>query len=212
MAFLVQAAIEYLKTQDPDMTIKELLHPKKTNSISNIGHKIKNREVPQDVFITPVGLAKHCISLHNSVYWFRWLDPCCNNGSFYNNFPTTNNKTGYDILGGCGHAPQNFFNESRNSYDIISTNPPYSLLDAKKGSFHCGWLEQCRRVATEEIGLLLAAHAITPKRIQEMNDKGWFLKTMFMTKVFNWYGMSCYVIFSTQITENIIQFDRKVWR
>ena len=185
------------------------------HSFSNTGHKIKGRKVAQDVFITPVGLAKQCISLHvqgNQFREFSFLDPCCNNGSFYNNFPPQIHKTGYDILGGCGHPPQNFFNELPDSYDIISTNPPYSLLDKKKGSLHCGWLEMCRIVAKKEIGLLLAAHAITPKRIQEMNDKGWFLKTMFMTKVFKWYGMSCYVIFSTQITENIIQFDRKVWR
>ena len=185
--------------------------PKKTNNVSNTGHKIKHREVPQDVFITPVGLAQHCISLHDLTEDYRWLDPCCNNGSFYNNFPTTNNKTGYDILGGCGQPPKDFFDET-DKYDITSTNPPYSILDDKKKNPHCGWLEQCRRVATKEIGLLLALHAVTPKRIKEMNDKGWFLKTMFMTKVFKWYGMSCYVIFSTQITENIIEFDRKVWR
>ena len=58
-------------------------------SFSQINHNIRRRQKPNDVFITPLALAKKHIKIVNG-YCSRenalWLDPCKNSGNYYNNF------------------------------------------------------------------------------------------------------------------------------
>ena len=92
--------------------------------LSKINTKIKKREYPKDVFITPIPLAKICISKHNINKKDIWYDPFKNNGSFYNNFPNEiKNKKWSEIL-----ENKDFF-KFNEKVDIISSNPPYSMLD-----------------------------------------------------------------------------------
>ena len=57
---------------------------------SKIAHSIKQRNKANDIFITPIDLAKKHIDMIEFNENDKWLDPCKNNGSYYNNFPNMN--------------------------------------------------------------------------------------------------------------------------
>ena len=63
-------------------------------------HKIKKRSNANDVFITPLEIAKQQISFHNIKENDLWLDPCRNSksGSYYQNFPENVRKDWCEIL------------------------------------------------------------------------------------------------------------------
>ena len=67
--------------------------------LSKLGHKIKSRENPNDVFITPIELSKQHINMIDERYkHYIWFDPFKNSGSYYNNFPETCQKKWTEIL------------------------------------------------------------------------------------------------------------------
>jgi hypothetical protein len=165
---------------------------------SSISHKIKHREKPRDKFYTPEELAKKLIDFIPLEKGDFVLDPALGGGSFYDHFPADIQKEYCEI------------DEGRDFYDYytkvdwVITNPPYSHLDK--------WLEHTYRIAKKGFAYLLGINNITAKRIEEANQKGFFLSFMHLCKVFKWYGMSCFVIFEEEISNNIISFDRIVWR
>ena len=164
---------------------------------SSISHKIKHRKKSNDVFITPKKLALMCINRHSNNSGDLWLDSCKNSGSFYNQYPT-DNKDYCEILEG-----KDFLTYD-SQVDIIAQNPPYSILNV--------WIDKCITVARKEVGLLIGVANLTARRIETFNKAGFYLKSYIMFKVYKWYGMSCYVIFSKEITENLIEINRNVWR
>ena len=171
-------------------------------AFSKIAHSIKHRKVAKDVFITPPHLALKCINWHdyNTTENLTWFDGCRNSGSFYNQYPVENDSKGYaEIL-----ENLDFFDTPPNSYDIGATNPPFSILN--------DWISHSCKVFRKEFGLLMGVCNLTAKRIETCNKAGFYLKKMNFFKVFSWFGMSCYVVFSNEIDKNIVGFDRKVWR
>ena len=174
------------------------------NMDSKNSHKIKDRKKPNDVFITPQELAKKHIDIVSS---FRtkgeWYDPFRNSGSYYEQFPT-DNKVWSEILYG-----RDFF-EHKEKTTIICSNPPYSCIDKV--------LEHSVSLNPYIISYLLGVNNITTKRIEFMEKNGYYIKNMFMTKVFKWYGMSFLITWVKGNNEDnatqkgIINYDRKVWR
>ena len=62
---------------------------------SNQSTKIKMRQKPNDVFITPLKLAKKHIQIVKNLYKKKnkiWYDPFKNSGRYYNNFNEKNKK------------------------------------------------------------------------------------------------------------------------
>ena len=159
---------------------------------SSTSHAIKNRTNPKDVFITPRKLAKLHIDMIPDDYKNNvWLDPCKNDGSYYDQFPEEIHSKGYcEILEG-----KDFFKEQTPDWDVIISNCPYSCVDK--------WLEHTIFLEPRCFSYLLAQHAITPR--------------LHLTKVYQWYVMSqiivcekndgCAYDFPQQIT-----YDRTVWR
>jgi len=167
-------------------------------SLSKISHSIKNRKYPKDIFITPIPLAVKLIGLHKSNENEIWLDPFKNSGNFYNNYPKNVKKEWCEIL-----EDRDFFKYDK-KIDVISSNPPYSLLDKI--------FEHTIKICNREFGYLIGWNNLTARRIEKCNSAGFYIRSIEMFKVFKWWGMSCYVIFSNEIDNNIITFNRKVWR
>lgn len=165
------------------------------SQISQKNHSIKHRETPNDVFITPVNLCKVHINLISG-NGGKWLDPFKNSGNYYNNFPTEN-KDWCEIL-----QERDFF-EYKEEIDVICSNPPYSILDRV--------LEHSVSLKPKIISYLIGINNLTAKRIEYMNENGYGLTIMYMCKVFKWFGMSVIVVFEKG-ENNIIQYDRTVWR
>lgn len=163
-----------------------------TTTATNIKQRIK----PNDIFITPLALAKKQIDMIRQNDNDLWYDPFKNNGSFYNQFPTEN-KDWSEIL-----YNKDFF-EYDKKVDIICSNPPYSFIDKV--------LEKSVELEPRVISYLIGVNNLTAKRIEYMNKKGYGLTKLHMCKVFKWFGMSFIVQFEFG-EENIISYDRIVWK
>ena len=162
---------------------------------SSISTKIKQRSNPNDIFITPIGLAKTAINMINYNENEIWLDPFKNDGSYYNQFPSK--KDWCEILEG-----RDFFNYKEH-VDIICSNPPYSLIDKV--------LYKSVELKPRVIQYLLGINNLTAKRLEFMEESGYGLTKIHMCKVYKWYGMSC--IFQFEKGEkSIMSFDRVVWK
>ena len=163
---------------------------------SKTSHSIKKRESPNDVFITPLGLSKRAIDMVGTNEGI-WFDPFKATGSYYNQFPTEN-KVYTEIT-----EKLDFFDFVGN-VDVICSNPPYSILDKV-------FLKSIS-LKPKVINYLIGIGNLTARRMEMMNDAGYFLTKMEMCKVWKWYGMSVIVQFETGHTENIITFNRTVWK
>ncbi len=162
---------------------------------SSVSHSISQRKKANDVFITPPELAKKHIDMIEFNEDDKWLDPCRNDGSYYNNFPTENKDY-------CEILEQKDFLEYTGDVDIIIQNPPYSLMNK--------WIEKNIELNPRVISFLIGIGNLTTKRIETLEHAGYGLTKMKMLKVYSWYGMSVLVVFEKE-KESIIEFDRKIY-
>lgn len=171
----------------------------------NSGHKIKYRATPQDKFYTPPELAKSLVPLvpirKTDSQADSLLDPFKGMGAFYDAFPDGHEKAYTEIDEGT-----DFFNlipDRPFQFHWLISNPPYSNLDDV--------LEHSCRVARVGFAYLLLGHAITPKRLERVEELGFGLTKIHLCKVFKWYGISAFCVFEKG-KKSIIEYDRKVWR
>ena len=167
-----------------------------TKMSSTTSHTIKQRNKANDVFITPIALAKQHIDMITSLDGELWLDPCKNDGSYYNQFPT-DNKDYCEIL-----EEKDFF-EYNGRPDIIIQNPPYSLMDK--------WIKKNIALNPRVISMLIGVNNLTARRIEWLYDAGYGITKLKMLKVWKWYGMSYIVVFEKD-KPTIMEIDRKVWK
>ena len=162
--------------------------------LSKLGHKIKSRENPNDVFITPIELSKQHINMIDERYKHDiWFDPFKNSGSYYNNFPETCQKKWTEIL-----EDKDFFlfNEK---VDVICSNPPFSLITPV--------LKKCIELQPTVIALLLGQLNLTPNRLKLMEDSGYFLTKIHMTRVKKFgFGMSLLLVWEKN-KEPVMSYD-----
>ena len=158
--------------------------------------KIKNRNISNDVFITPLRLSKYHIDMIKHKENDIWYDPFKNNGSYYNQYPN-DNKLWTEILENLDFFD---FNEK---VDIICSNPPYSCIDKI--------LEHSVFLKPRIISYLIGINNLTPKRIEYMENNGYFITNIHLCKVYKWYGMSSIIIWQKN-KKPIISYDRVVWK
>ena len=163
---------------------------------SAISHNIKARTNANDVFITPLQLAKNHIDMIEYKTDDIWYDPFKNNGSYYNQYPNENKKWS-EIL-----EDKDFF-EFNEKVDIICSNPPYSMIDKI--------LEKSVELKPRIISYLIGVNNLTAKRMEYMENNGYYITKIHMCKVFKWYGMSMIVIWEKD-KKSIMSYDRVVWR
>lgn len=171
---------------------------------SSTSHAIKHRTNPKDVFLTPVKLAKLHIDMIPDKYKTQydiWLDPCKNDGSYYNQFPSDIWAKDYcEILEG-----KDFFKNEKPNYTCVVSNPPYSCVD--------DWLKKTIELDPDCFSYLLAQHAITTRRLEMIEKAGYSITRLHLTKVFKWYGMSQIIVCEKgEELPQKISYDRTVWR
>lgn len=162
---------------------------------STVSHSIKHRKKANDVFITPLALAKSHIDMIDAREGDLWLDDAANNGSYYTQFPT-DNKDFCEILEGKD------FLEYDGKPDIICGNPPYSILDK--------WFKKVIELNPRVYSCLIGVGNLTARRIEWFQQAGYGIKKLRMLKVYSWYGMSYIVVFEKGC-DSIMEIDRKVW-
>ena len=161
--------------------------------------KIKGRSTANDVFITPIEIAKQQINLHNINEGELWLDPCRNNeeGSYYKNFPNGVSKDWCEII-----ENKDFF-EYNYKPDVICANPPYSIIDK--------WIQKTLELCPREFSLLIGIGNLTTKRIELIENCGYGISKIKMLKINKLYGLSSIILFEKN-KKSIIEYDRKVYR
>jgi len=142
---------------------------------STISHSIKHRSVAKDVFYTPLDVATKHISLIPREDDDVWLDPFRGKGVYYDNFRA-------DFKDWCEIEDGKDFFSYEGTPSIICSNPPYSLLD----KVFAKSIELKPRV----ISYLLLHGAMTPRRMEMFNEAGYGLTSIYITKVYKWYGMA----------------------
>ena len=175
-------------------------------------HKIRQREVPNDVWITPLPLAKKQIDMvsaslesmvadkqdnSKTLPEIVWYDPFRNSGNYFHQFPKGDHEWS-EILDG-----KDFFDFDK-PVDVICSNPPYSCLNKI--------LAKLVEIKPLIISLLLGLHNITPKRLELLNKNGYYLEKLHLCRISGWYGMSVIIQFKLGAGENIMSYDRVPWK
>ena len=159
---------------------------------SKIAHNIKHRLYANDEFPTPPELCKELISKLSIESCSVVLEPAVGCGNFYNAFLDIWNK-----------RKTNDFNSWDKKVDWIVSNPPYSQIDC--------FLDKSCDIARVGFAYLLTLHNLTPKRIEMCEQKGFGITSIFLCKVFHWFGISAFIIWEKD-KKSIITYDRIVWR
>tara|TARA_Y100001972_G_scaffold125157_1_gene175798 strand:- start:6865 stop:7377 length:513 start_codon:yes stop_codon:yes gene_type:complete len=161
----------------------------------SISRKIKTRNKANDIFLTPMKLARKHIDLIEYEDSDIWYDPFKNTGNYYNQYPN-DNKVWSEILDG-----KDFF-EYDEEVDIICSNPPYSMIDKV--------LKKSIELNPHTISYLIGQNNLTAKRIEDMNKSGYGLYKVCMLKVWDWYGLS-YIVYFKKGAKNCIDIDRTIY-
>jgi hypothetical protein len=167
---------------------------------SLLSRSIKKREVANDKFYTPNSLVKiHLDKFKDIPDGSIILEAFYGKGAYYNEmknlFPKC--KIEYTEI----DMGLDFF-EYKEKVDYIISNPPYSIINKV--------LEHSVTLKPKIISYLIGFHNLTNKRIEYMNNNGYYILDFHLTKVLKWYGMSLIITFSNEIKNNIISFDRIV--
>jgi hypothetical protein len=171
-----------------------------TPSLTRAGNSIKKRDTPNDVFITPLGLSKKQIEMIDTTPDEIWYDPFRNDGSYYNQFPDGNPKEWSEILDG-----RDFF-EFNKQVDVICSNPPYSMMTRI--------LEKCIELEPRVISLLIGQMNYTPRRMEMLENAGYLLKKLHISRVHKWFGNSCLIQYEkSDVKDKVcLSYDCITWR
>ena len=150
--------------------------------------KIRDRKIPNDVFITPNYIVKRmieiaCIQEHETV-----LDPCKGEGAFYDEL--TGIKYWCEILLG-----KDFY-EWKEQVDVIIGNPPFSQWDK--------WMEHTVSLQPKRICYLFGALNLTPNRLKKLSLHGYHVTNLVFVRINGYFGHSYLTLLEKK--QGIIEF------
>jgi hypothetical protein len=173
----------------------EIVSPVEKNAFTKHISGIKNRDKPNDIFLTPRPLAKLAIDMVDVDEADVWFDPFRNTGNFYDQFPT-DNKVWTELLEG-----RDFF-EFNDKVDVICSNPPFSILDKV--------FEHVIELNPRVIIFVLGFMNLTPKRCHKMQVHGYEITKLHICNVKGWF-MSTIVVCFERDKEGVVTHDNKAY-
>ena len=153
-----------------------------SNDNDKLGEKV---EKDNTIVMTKPTMAKFII---DGIDWEdgeEVLEPCRGDGAFYDNFPDTVNKDWCEINEG-----RDFFDYDK-QVETILTNPPF-VPRKLAWAFQVKAMEICRKRIYWLMNLT-SLNIFTPKRLDEMKDKGWFIQSFNIVADKRWFGRYCVV-------------------
>jgi hypothetical protein len=142
-------------------------------------NEIRCRTTPNDVFHTPVPIVKIMIDMCDINADMKVLDPCKATGNFYNNLPECS-KDWCEITEG-----KDFFDYNQR-VDLVIGNPPYSLWSK--------WLDHTATI-TDKFCYIFGVMNFTDFRLRQIEEKGFGLTKMHLTKIDWWFSHSVIAVF-----------------
>lgn len=141
---------------------------------------------------TPADLAKELLNQIHLEASDRLYEPFKGEGAFYTNFPEANPKDWSEITQGRD------FKEYEGEYDWVITNPPFRLETGNKrvNSFWylLDYYSQRARKGIAFLGNDRCFCALTPRRIQLLESRGWAITKVIVCGVKKWRGRYFFII------------------
>lgn len=150
------------------------------STLSRNADNIRRRQQPDDLFYTPLEIAKIHIGMIQSKPNDLWFDPFRGGGIYYDNFPTDNRiyteiKEGLDFF------------DFEGKIDIICSNPPFSS--------YTKIVKKCISLRPRVIALVWGVMNLNNQRLQILRDAGYEITGIHLFKVRDWFGSAFCTVF-----------------
>jgi len=145
---------------------------------------------------TPVELCKILIDQVPLIDGDRVIEPFKGEGNFYNHFPDFVEKDWSEITQGKDYKDYD------KEFDWVITNPPFKLDSSiKRENSFFKLLKFYMTKAKKGIAFLgndNCFSTLTPKRLKEMNNDGWFIHNIHCCSIKKWRGRYFFIIFKKE--------------
>lgn len=142
---------------------------------------------------TPSQLAKDLITLVDYSPDDVLLEPFKGEGAFFDHFPEANPKLWAEIQEGRDYR------DISGSYDWVITNPPFQLETGSKRTnsfwFLIDYFTQRANKGIAFLGNDRCFSTLTPRRLELLKTRGWFLHKVVVCSVKKWRGRYFFLIF-----------------
>jgi hypothetical protein len=118
------------------------------------------------------------------------MEPCKGKGAFYDNLPNNVKKLYCEINEGSDYL------ENKQIVDVTLSNPPF-VPRKLFWDFMVKAMETTRREIYWLLNLI-SLNVFTPKRLNEMKIKGWFLNSFHIVNDKRWFGRYVWVKISKE--------------
>jgi hypothetical protein len=128
------------------------------------------------------------VYLINRIQWIdgeKVIEPCRGKGAFYDNLPITVQKDWCEINEGRDYLTY------EGEVDVTLSNPPF-VPRTLFWQFHQKAMDTTRRAIYWLINLS-SLNVFTPKRLEEMKTKGWFIQSFHVVADKRWFGRYVWV-------------------
>lgn len=162
----------------------------------------KKVEKDPSITFTKPEMAKHLIEQIKFEKGDIVMEPCFGDGAFFNNLPDYTNNIFCEINLGSDYLQQNTI------VDYNISNPPF-VPRKLFWEFHRKAMETTNKEIWWLINIV-SLNVFTPNRLEEMNNKGWFLNKMHIVADKRWFGRYVWCQFSKENKE-FISYNKKVF-
>jgi len=149
----------------------------KSNETDKLAEKV---EKDNTIVMTKPDMAKHLISQISFIDGDKVMEPCKGDGAFYDNLPNNVEKLWCEINEGKDYM------EFNGKVDITLSNPPFVPR-----KLFWSFMQKSMETTNREIYWLVnmsSLNVFTPKRLQEMKEKNWFIQSFHVVSDKRWYG------------------------
>tara|TARA_R110002126_G_scaffold6404_2_gene33341 strand:- start:4542 stop:5135 length:594 start_codon:yes stop_codon:yes gene_type:complete len=144
---------------------------------AKVMNSIKLRQKPNDKIYTPPKVVDIMIDFCGYKEGDLVLEPARGLGAIYDKLKEPKEYCEIEM-------DLDFFNYNK-KVDWVITNPPYSILD--------NFLKHTYTLC-DKFCFLIGMYSLTPKRIEVMNQNGFYITKMLLTKIPSWFQRSYIIV------------------
>lgn len=157
-----------------------LWYEKTENKHDKLGELVNRKGI--DITYTKPSMAQYLIEIvvKKNPGKLKWMEPCKGAGAFFNNFPSNIQGEWCEITEGVDYL------EYQGQVDITISNPPFV---PRKVFWE--FMLKAMDTTTHKIYWLLNLSSInvfTPRRLDIMEEKGWYIQSFHIVQDKRWYG------------------------
>lgn len=150
----------------------------------------KQVEKDPSIVMTKPEMAKYLISTITFNEGDVVMEPCLGDGAFFNNLPLYVSKKYCEINLGIDYL------ECKENVDITLSNPPFVPR-----KLFWDFMVKAMDTTKREIYWLInisSLNVFTPKRLNQMMDKGWYIQNFHIVNDKRWYGRYVWIKISKE--------------